>query len=217
VGKRAAGRRAADLVAPGTRVGLGTGSTVHWTIVALGARAVPGVAYVATSRATEQLARSLGLTLTGPDEAGRLDLAIDGADEVDTDWNLVKGGGGALAREKVVAEMADRFVVVVDETKMVARLGAFGLPVEVLDFAPGVVAERLRGLGAQRVERREARSDNGNPLLRAWFGPIDQPVALAARLGAVPGVVEHGLFLAPTVTEVLVGGDDGRVRSLQRG
>jgi ribose 5-phosphate isomerase A len=215
-GKRAAGREAAELVRAGMRVGLGTGSTVHWTIVALGERSVRDVVYVATSKGTEQLARAFGLPLVPPDEAGHLDLAVDGADEVDPRWNLVKGGGGALAREKVVAEMADRFVVVVDETKLVPQLGAFGLPVETLDFAPGVVAERLRRLGANRVTRLDARSDNGNPLLRAWFGAIADPAEFAARLGAVPGIVEHGLFLAPTVSEVLVGSADGRVLSRTR-
>jgi len=107
-------------------------------------------------------------------------------------------------------------VVVVDDATVVARLGAFGVPVETLDFAPGVVAARLRGLGAARVDREPSRSDNGNPLLRAWFGPIDDPAGLAARLGALPGVVEHGLFLASTVAEVLVGSADGDVRTLTR-
>lgn len=214
--KRAAGRRAADQVESGMRLGLGTGSTVHWTIVALGERRLDDLTCVATSSGTERLARSVGLHLVAPDDAGRLDLAVDGADEVDLAGNLVKGGGGALTREKIVAEMADRFVVVVDESKVVARLGAFGLPVEALAFAPGVVAARLRALGAARVERRGAPSDNGNPLLRADFGPIEDPAALAGRLAAVPGVVEHGLFLAPTVAEVLVAHADGRVDALPR-
>ena len=148
--KEAAGRRAAELVEAGMRVGLGTGTTVHWTIVALGERRLADLVCVATSSGTERLARSVGLRLVPPDDAGRLDLAVDGADEVDAHWNLVKGGGGALAREKVVAEMADRFLVVVDGSKVVTRLGAFGLPVEALAFAPGVVAARLRSLGAAR-------------------------------------------------------------------
>ena len=212
--KEAAGRAAAALVAPGMRVGLGTGSTVRWTIVALGERRLPGVTCVATSSGTERLATSVGLRLVPADEAARLDVAIDGADEVDPDWNLVKGGGGALAREKIVAEMADRFVVVVDESKLVERLGAFGLPVEALAFAPGVVARRLQALGAQRVEHGDEPSDNGNPLLRAHFGPLEDPEGLAAQLSAVPGVVEHGLFLSPTVSDVIVARLDGRVDAL---
>jgi ribose 5-phosphate isomerase A len=214
--KEAAGRRAAALVEPGMRVGLGTGSTVRWTIVALGQRQPPGVVCVASSSATERLAESVGLRLVPPDEVGRVDVAVDGADEVDPGWNLVKGGGGALTREKIVAEMADRFVVVVDDAKLVARLGAFGLPVEALAFAPGVVAERLGALGARRVERRPEPSDNGNPLLRAYFGDIDDPPALAGRLAAVPGVVEHGLFLGTTVSDVIVARLDGRVDRLAR-
>jgi ribose 5-phosphate isomerase A len=214
--KEAAGRRAAALVEPGMRVGLGTGSTVHWTIVVLGQLQPPGVVCVASSAATERLAESVGLRLVPPDEVGRVDVAVDGADEVDPGWNLVKGGGGALTREKIVAEMADRFVVVVDEAKLVTRLGAFGLPVEALAFAPGVVAERLAALGARRVERRPEPSDNGNPLLRAYFDDIDDPAALAGRLAAVPGVVEHGLFLGTTVSEVIVAHLDGRVDRLAR-
>jgi ribose 5-phosphate isomerase A len=209
--KEAAGRRAAELVEPGMRVGLGTGSTVHWTIVALGERRLPDVVCVATSSGTERLATSVGLHLVPPDDVGRLDLAVDGADEVDSDRNLVKGGGGALTREKIVAEMADRFVVVVDESKLVGRLGAFGLPVEALAFAPGVVAHRLRALGAARVDRGDEPSDNANPLLRAYFGPLEHPEGLAAQLSAVPGVVEHGLFLSPTVSDVIVARRDGRV------
>ena len=139
--KQRAGRAAADLVTDGMRVGLGTGSTVHWTIAALGERR-PDVLCVATSARTEGMARSLGLRLERPDDVRSLDIAIDGADEVDPAGNLTKGGGGAHTREKVVAEMAERFVVVVDESKLVPRLGPFGTPLEVLDYAPGVVADR---------------------------------------------------------------------------
>src|SRR5690606_35799589 len=131
--------------------------------------------------------------------AGRLDITIDGADEVDPAANLTKGGGGAHTREKIVAAMADRFVVVVDDSKLVPALGPFGTPLEVLDFAPGVVAGAVRRLGASRVDRLEERSDNGNVLLRAWFPSIGDPADLAAALAAVPGVVEHGIFLGTTV------------------
>lgn len=211
--KEAAGRQAAALVTDGMRVGLGTGSTVYWTIVALGERR-PGIACVATSNRTAELATSLGLRVVAPDEAGTLDLAIDGADEVDADGNLTKGGGGAHTREKVVAEMAARFVVVVDETKLVQQLGPFGTPLEVLDFAPGVVERRLRGLGAMAVMRRAGRSDSGNLLLSAAFGTIERPEELAAALAAIPGVVEHGIFLASCVEQVIVAGVDG-VRTLR--
>ncbi len=212
--KQAVGRRAAELVKDGMRVGLGTGSTVRWTVLALGERK-PDVVCVATSRQTEELASGAGLRLVSPDEAGALDVAIDGADEIDPGWNLVKGGGGALTREKVVAQMAARFVVVADESKLVTELGGFGLPLEVLPFAPGVVSDRVLALGATTVTRREAASDNGNLLLDAAFGRIPDPAALAARLAGIPGLVEHGLFLADCVSDVLVAGESG-VRELVR-
>ena len=118
----------------------------------------------ATSKQTDELATSLGLRVVTPDEIGALDIAIDGADEVDPDFNLTKGGGGAHTREKLVAQMAPRFIVVVDESKLVAHLGPFGTPLEVLDFAPGIVAARVRALGAHDVTTRDRRSDNGNLL-----------------------------------------------------
>ncbi len=206
--KELAGRRAADYVEDGMRVGLGTGSTVHHTIVALGERK-PRITCAATSERTRELATRLGLEVLEPDEIGRLDLAIDGADEVDPVFNLVKGGGGALTREQIVAAMADRFIVVVDESKLVEALGAFGLPIEALPFSPGVVAARVGELGASEVSRRADPSDNGNVLLDARFGSIDDPAGLAARLSAIPGLVEHGIFLRDMVERVVIAGADG--------
>lgn len=206
--KEQAGRHAADYVDHGMRVGLGTGSTVHWTIVELGERALD-IVCTATSVQTHDLALSLGLRVVSPDEIGRLDLAIDGADEVDPALNLTKGGGAAHTREKIVASMADRFVVVVDETKLVDTLGPFGTPVEVLDFAPRVVISRLREMGAAEVTTRPLRSDNGNLVMVAHFGTIDEPVALSAALAAVPGIVEHGIFPGAMIERVVVAGQDG--------
>ncbi len=128
--------------------------------------------------------------------------------------NLTKGGGGALTREKVVAAMADRFVVVADRSKVVARLGPFGTPIEVLPFAPGVVGERLRALGATAVDRRDGLSDNGGVLLDARFGEIPDPAGLAAELSAIPGVVGHGIFLADLVSTVVVADPDGTIEVL---
>lgn len=206
--KERAGRRAAEYVCDGMRVGLGTGSTVYYAILALGERK-PDVVYAATSTRTETLGRELGLRILPPDEIGSLDLAIDGADEVDSELNLVKGGGGALTREKIVARMAERFVVVVDESKLVDRLGAFGLPIEVLDFAPGIVSAWVRELGAARITQRPGRDDNRNILIDAFFGTIQQPAALSARLDEIPGLVEHGLFLTQMVERVVIGRPDG--------
>jgi ribose 5-phosphate isomerase A len=194
--KELAGRRAAEAVEDGMRVGLGTGSTVHHTILALGERR-PRITCVATSDRTAELATRLGLHVVSPDELVALDIAIDGADEVDPDFNLIKGGGGAHTREKIVASMADRFIVVVDESKLVERLGAL------------VLAARVEALGAREVTRRPEPSDNGNVLLDAHFGAIEDPVGLAARLAAIPGLVEHGIFLGDMLERVVVASPDG--------
>jgi ribose 5-phosphate isomerase A len=212
--KELAGRRAAEHVESGMRVGLGSGSTVYHTIVALGERELD-LQCVATSERTARIAAEVGLEVVPADTARHLDVAIDGADEVDAHFNLVKGGGGAHAREKIVAAMADRFIVVVDEAKLVETLGAFGLPLEVLAFAPEVVAEDLMELGAVQVVRRAEPSDNGNVLLDAAFGLIGDPAGLARRLESVPGLVAHGLFPCEMVERVVVAGTDG-VRELIR-
>jgi len=206
--KRAVGRRAAEMVRDGMRVGLGTGSTVTHTITALGERA-RDLTCVATSIQTETAARRVGLSLVSPDEVDALDIAIDGADEVDPELNLTKGGGGALVREKIVAAMAERFVVVVDESKLVGMLGPFGTPIEVLAFAPQTVGRAVAALGATRVTIRAERSDNGNVLLDAAFGSIANPTELAARLDAIPGLVDHGIFLGSMVDTVLIDGPSG--------
>ncbi len=211
--KQAAGRAAAAVVEDGMRIGLGTGSTVRFAVEALGDTGFD-LTCVATSSSTEELAERVGLRLVAPDEAVRLDVTIDGADEVDAGLNLTKGGGGALTREKIVAAMAERFIVVADRSKVVPLLGPFGTPIEVLSFAPAVVADRLRTLGAASVERRDGLSDNGGVLLDAHFGEIDDPNALAAELSAIPGVVEHGIFLADLVSSVVVADTDGSIEVL---
>jgi ribose 5-phosphate isomerase A len=213
--KELAGRHAAEYVRDGMRVGLGTGSTVRFTTLALGERQ-PDVVCTATSVDTEELARSVGLRVEAPDDIGELDIAIDGADEVADSFDLTKGGGGAHTREKLVAQMSPRFIVVVDESKLVTKLGAFGTPLEVLRFAPAVVARRVEALGATSVTTRADPSDNGNLLVDAQFGSIDDPAALARQLEEVPGIVEHRIFLAAMVERVVVAGDDGQVRELVR-
>lgn len=210
--KQEAGRHAASYATDAMRVGLGTGSTVHWTIVELGERALD-IICTATSVQTHELATSLGLRVVTPDEIGHLDLAIDGADEVAPTFDLTKGGGAAHTREKIVAAMADRFVVVVDESKLVPSLGPFGTPLEVLDFAPDVVAGAVRSLGAAEVTTRARRSDNGNLVMDAHFGTIADPGALAAELSATPGIVEHGIFPGSMVERVVIAGGTG-VREL---
>ncbi len=218
--KRAAGRAAADLVEHGQVLGLGTGSTFKHALERLAERIHEEgleVRGVATSKATERLARTLGVPLTDLERDPVLDLAIDGADEVAPDGSLIKGGGGALLREKVVAAAAREMVVCVGEEKLVERLGAgFLLPVEVLPFALGAVLEALRGLGAQPFVRTNEdggryTTDNGNWIVDCRFeGGIADPAALETRLARVPGVLENGLFVG-LARRIVVGRADGSV------
>ncbi len=203
--KDAAARAAAELVEDGMRVGLGTGSTVAHLLTALGERAqeLRGARCVATSPATAALARELGLTVENLDEVGELDVAIDGADQIDPAGWLVKGGGGAHTREKIVAASARRFVVIVSAEKEVARLEP-PVPVEVLRFG---LQRTLAALGNTRL-RDVPASPDGN-LIADYFGPIEDARALAERLSATPGVVEHGLFAPEMVSEIFVAGADG--------
>ena len=202
--KRAAARAAAELVEDGMALGLGTGSTVRHLLDALAERQ-PEVTCVATSAATEGLAAAAGLRLVGPGAVDRLDLTIDGADEVDPSLNLTKGGGGAHVREKIVARMSERFVVIVDSGKLVPRLGPFGTPIELLAWARGPVERALARLGAKDVALRGRESDDGNPLGDAHFGTIADPAALAAALDAIPGIVGHGIFPGSWVERALIG------------
>ncbi len=207
--KQAAASAAAQLVQEGMRVGLGTGSTVAPLLPALARRRLAGIRCVATSPATAQRAQELGLPLcTLEDLDGELDIAIDGADQVSSEGWLIKGGGGAHTREKIVATAARRFVVIVSEEKLIERLRA-PVPLELLSFG---LAATMREVAPTKL-RDVAPSPDGN-LIADYVGPIDDPALLAGRLAAVPGVVEHGLFQPQLVSEVLVGGRDG-VRRLE--
>ncbi len=162
------------------------------------------------------VAMDYGVIRLGRDEVVHL-YGTPGQDRFDFMWEiLTKGGGGAHTREKIVAEMAARFVVVVDESKLVPHLGPFGTPLEVLDFAPEVVARRVRELGASHLTTRDAPSDNGNLIVDAHFGEIADPHALAAALSAVPGIVDHGIFRAELTERVIVAGADGSIREILR-
>jgi ribose 5-phosphate isomerase A len=205
VRKDAAARAAAELVQDGMALGLGTGSTVAHLLAALGERAreLTETRCVATSPATARIARELGLRVCELDEVGELDLAIDGADQVDPRCRLVKGGGGAHTREKIVAAAARRFVVIVSAEKQVTRLGP-PVPLEVLRFG---VERTLATVGDARL-RNAGASPDGN-LLADYHGPVEDAHGLAVRLSKTPGVVEHGLFAPELVSEVLVAGADG--------
>jgi ribose 5-phosphate isomerase A len=200
--KRFAAEAAAELVEEGMLVGLGTGSTVGYFLTAL-ARRDPRIRCVATSQQTEVRARELGFTPEPFERFDRLDLAIDGADQVDRAGWLVKGGGGAHTREKVVAAAAERFVVIVSSEKLVDVLRP-PVPVEILAYG---VAATLRRLAP--AELREARVTPDGGLIADYFGEVGDPADLAARLSGTPGVVEHGLFPPALVTEILVGRSDG--------
>jgi ribose 5-phosphate isomerase A len=209
--KELAGRAAAKLVRDGDVVGLGTGSTAYFAVVALGERVKAGLKIVGipTSNATADLAKKVGVPLTTLDEHPEIDITIDGADEVDPRLNLIKGGGGALLREKVVASASKKMVVISDSSKLVPVLGKFPLPVEVISFARAVVGKKIAGLGASvkwrtRADGSPYLTDNGNPILDCSFGEIEDPAALARILSDMPGVVEHGLFIG-LATVALVG------------
>jgi ribose 5-phosphate isomerase A len=197
--KQLAAESAAGLVEPGMTVGLGTGTTVAYLLPALAARKLE-IRCVATSPATYSTAASLGLTVEDFDTLDRLDIAIDGADQVTPDRWLVKGGGGAHTREKVVAAATDRFVVIASSDKEVARLSP-PVPLELLAFG---LEATLRTLGHAKV-RPGAPSTPDGGVIADWHEPFDDPAALSARLSATPGVVSHGLFEPALVSDVIVG------------
>lgn len=227
--KLAASRAAVALVQDGMRLGLGTGSTASVMVRELAARVqAEGLSLrcAATSRATAELAESLGLRIESLDDIGWLDMTIDGADEVDPQLHLIKGGGAAHLREKVVAAASDRMVVIADPAKVVEVLGAFPLPVEVLAFGFETTRTLIRralnalDLGGRDVMQRLSGSDplitdEGNLILDLHLGAIPDPVALARALSGIPGVVEHGLFLG-MCDLVIIGRKDGSVVELAR-
>ncbi|MGA7079895.1 MAG: ribose-5-phosphate isomerase RpiA [Terriglobales bacterium] len=212
--KEAAGRAAAKLVKDGDVVGLGTGSTAYFAVIALGERVQAGMKIVGipTSSQTADLARSAGIPLTTFDEHPEIDITIDGADELDPQLRLIKGGGGALLREKVVAFASKKMVVVADSGKLVPVLGKFPLPIEIISFARAVVEKRIAALGATPKLRTKPDgspylTDNGNQILDCAFGKITDPPALAQALSNIAGIVEHGLFIG-LASMALVGRGD---------
>lgn len=212
--KRRAAEAAAETIEDGMVVGLGTGSTAAYAIEALGRAVADGldVSGVATSGESARLAREHGLSLTTLSAVERVDVAIDGADQV-ANGDLIKGGGAAHTREKLIDSAADRFLVVVDDSKVAATL-SWPVPVAVLQDAEGVVSERVRELGGEpslrAAERKDGPvvTDDGHLVLDCDFGEIDDPAALAAELSAIPGVVEHGLFVG-LADAIYVGSETG--------
>src|SRR3984957_14946755 len=222
--KRAAAARAVEVVHPGMRLGLGTGSTAKYFVELLGERVRAGldVVGVPTSEATRALAEKLCIKLTTLNETPELDLTVDGADEIAPDLTLIKGGGGALLREKIVASASARMLVIADQSKWVTMLGRFPLPVEIAPFGAAATRRAVEAAtaaagcpGAASI-RKAANghafvTDGGHWLLDAQLQRIPDPKTLAARLSAVPGVMEHGLFIGLAGTAIVAGPDGVRL------
>ena len=212
--KRAVARAALEFIQPGTTLGVGTGSTVNCLIEML-----PEVRnlidrVVSSSRASTKLLEEKGIEVLTLNETGDIDLYIDGADESNKHLQLIKGGGGALTREKVLAEAARRFVCIVDDSKLVGMLGTFPLPIEVLPMAQELVARRMLKMRGQPVWREGFITDNGNHILDIHDLQIANPIDMEARINRIPGVVTVGLF-AQRPADVLLIADDAGVREMR--
>ena len=210
--KKAAAEAAAELVSGGMTVGLGTGSTVAFLLPAIAERGVKDLRCVATSVSTEERARELGIPVEEFDSLERLDIAIDGADQIAPDRWLVKGGGGAHTREKIVAAAADRFVVIADSSKTVDAIAA-PIPLELHAFGLASTLARLKAELGEVAPRPGAPPSPDGGVIADYAGEVGDPGELAAALAGVPGVVDHGLFPASMVSEVIVGRGDGVERA----
>lgn len=221
IAKKAAGEKAAEFIRSGMVVGLGTGSTAYWAIQKIGAMVKEGLSIqaIATSEESARLAQQLNIPLTGFASVERIDIDIDGADEVDERLNLIKGGGGALLREKIVASNSEQFIVIADEHKYVTTLGRFPLPVEAVPFGWEATARRLQKLGCQPLLRQKQDkpfiTDNGNYIIDCKFPVIEDAAALQAGLHQIPGIVETGLFVQ-VAAMVVLGYEDGTTKVLRR-
>ena len=213
--KRAAAAKSLELVRDGMRLGLGSGTTSRIMVQLLAERVAAGLNIIAvpTSESTARLADELGIPLVSLLESPRLDLTIDGADEIDPDLNLIKGGGGALLREKVAASVSSCMVVIADSSKLAPSLGGFPLPVEVAKFCYKSIALQIEDLGGAAVLRHTSagapfRTDEDNFILDCDFSKVDNLCALAPRLSAMPGVMEHGLFVGMAQAAIIGRGNE---------
>lgn len=220
IAKKAAAQRATTLIESGMVVGLGTGSTAYWAIQEVGALVQQGMKLkaVASSTASEEEAKKAGIEIVAFDSFTSIDIYIDGADEIDEEKNLIKGGGGALLREKILAYNSKQFIVIVDESKLVKQLGKFHLPVEIIQFAQPLTMHNIARLhGTPALRMKEAKpfvTDNGNWIVDCDFGAISTITKLTQQLHAIPGVVETGLFSHTMVSKLIVGSEDGTARLL---
>lgn len=212
--KKAAGERATEFIEEGMVIGLGSGSTVYWALKKLGEMIEQGlnVKGIPSSLRTKEWAEEFNIPLTDFSEVQHINVAIDGADEIDPDFNMIKGGGGALLREKIVDAHADKLIIIADESKMVKGLGEFPLPIEVLPFGWQLAAEKIAEFGATPVLRKRDGgvfiSDNGNYILDCAFKTISDPAQLHKALKQLLGVVETGLFIG-MANVVIIAGTDG--------
>ncbi len=219
--KRKVGFRAVEFVKDGMTVGLGTGSTAHYMILALGERAKQGLKIncVATSLASEKTAKECGLNIVEFKDVEKIDLSIDGADEIDLNMNLIKGGGGALLREKIIENFSEKLIIIADESKNVELLGDFKVPVEVTKFASELTAKKIEGLGGiSKLRVKDGQTfitDNGNYIYDCDFGKIENPKELCERLNMIPGVVENGIF--PNMADtIIIAHKDGKISEKNR-
>jgi ribose 5-phosphate isomerase A len=210
--KRAAAEAALKLLQPGWIVGVGTGSTTNLFIDGLAGWVGRIEGAVASSEASAYNLRNLGIPLRDLNDLERLPIYVDGADEATRARELIKGGGGALTREKIIAGAADRFVCIVDDSKLVERLGAFPLPIEVIPLALRQVALAIERLGGRAIEREGFTTDNGNRILDVHDLQIEDAAELESRLNGIPGVVENGLFSRRRADILLIGDDSGVTR-----
>ncbi|MGZ3951433.1 MAG: ribose-5-phosphate isomerase RpiA [Flavisolibacter sp.] len=221
-GKQLAAEHAADYIRNGMTVGLGTGSTSAFAIQAIGRKVKQGLSIkaVASSVRSEDLARENGITLIPFSEVKSIDIYIDGADEVDSNLNLIKGGGGALLREKILAFNSKQFFVIVDDSKLVHHLGKFLLPVEITSFAKELTIKQIQKLGCTTQVRQSGNqdyiTDNGNFIIDCDFKQIENVEELHQTINGIPGVVENGLFLNRMVHQVIVGYESGEVKVLNK-
>lgn len=211
--KRKAAEAAALQVQPGEILGVGTGSTVNHFIAVLAERRIPIRSAVSSSEASTQRLQQAGFVVVDLNDAGPLSLYVDGADEANHQLQLVKGGGGALTREKIIAGASGRFICIADESKLVATLGAFPLPVEVIPMSGRFVARELVKLGGEPRLRQGYTTDNGNPILDVHGLTISEPLKLETAISLIPGVVTVGLFAHRPADLLILGGADG-VREL---
>ncbi|MDB5053447.1 MAG: rpiA [Bacilli bacterium] len=220
--KRIAAESAVEYIKDGMIVGLGTGSTAYWAIQKIGDRVKEeglNIKAIATSKHSENIAKELGINLITFSEIELIDITIDGADEVDKQLNLIKGGGGALLREKIIAAVSKRFIVIIDESKLVDQLGKFSLPVEIVKFGFEIAMKQLLKLGCEPKLRASVNkpyvTDNGNYIIDCDFGNIDRPEELHNLINLIPGIVDNGLFIK-MAEQVIVGYKDGTVKKLNK-